>query len=278
MIHRFLRASPLFAAILLDSQVASHTVSMKSTNFLTLVHVLHSIAYTQHMNGCMCTAYVKPMAKQNILFVITFMKHASGLSSICISFIKIKNLPQILLSIPKWILLCFHSSSFSFIIIVFCEISLVYQLCNPINLCLVFESGRWKCLLSAALLSVSYSSSSWSMLKFKQKFDCLLPQTAAALLVSQMLHNGVSLEMPTADLLDAVHSAFNDLEQVHHSAYDLWPHVMALHRYSNNAYMNLIETSVTFTEMLQLPPPKKKKKKKSIIFIDLRHAVSACNQ
>lgn len=38
--------------------------------------------------------------------------------------------------------------------------------------------------------------------------------TAAALLVSQLLHHGVALDMPTSDLLDAVHSAFNDLEQI----------------------------------------------------------------
>ncbi|XP_071499914.1 serine/threonine-protein kinase 36-like [Diadema antillarum] len=38
--------------------------------------------------------------------------------------------------------------------------------------------------------------------------------TAAALLVSQLLHHGVALEMPTGDLLDALHSALNDLEQI----------------------------------------------------------------
>lgn len=39
-------------------------------------------------------------------------------------------------------------------------------------------------------------------------------KTAAALLVSQLLHHGVAIQMPTPDLLDAVQSAFNDLEQV----------------------------------------------------------------
>ncbi|XP_041457057.1 serine/threonine-protein kinase 36-like [Lytechinus variegatus] len=38
--------------------------------------------------------------------------------------------------------------------------------------------------------------------------------TAAALLVSQLLHHGIAIQMPTSDLLDAVQSAFNDLEQI----------------------------------------------------------------
>ena len=39
-------------------------------------------------------------------------------------------------------------------------------------------------------------------------------QTAAALLVSQLLYHGVAIEMPTDDLLAAVHSALTDLSQV----------------------------------------------------------------
>ncbi|XP_038058960.1 serine/threonine-protein kinase 36-like isoform X2 [Patiria miniata] len=38
--------------------------------------------------------------------------------------------------------------------------------------------------------------------------------TAAALLVSQLLYHGVSIEMPTDDLLAAVHSALTDLSQI----------------------------------------------------------------